>query len=195
MLKSEVLGNKFQILELSIIFQFVKGKSLTESLQICLFSFSFWDSLTQDNQKKMNRKIKDMTQKPAPRPYLKSAPRPYLKSAPSRKTVRSRHVGWTWSQHQTKKETKQYFLYILLCVVWAQDFWWWKKSTVNVFSFSFFVWFQRIDYDDASNRQVFALIPKVRQDNQNKMRQQENKGYDPGVSNQGSVWIPLITEN
>ena len=58
----------------------------------------------------------------------------------------------------------------ILKVVWWLDLWWWK-NTVNVFSFflSFFLAFG-LTCNDASNRSVFALIPKLTQDNQNKTK-------------------------
>ena len=52
----------------------------------------------------------------------------------------------------------------------------------ETFFFFFKYFLVRIDCGDASNRSVFALIRKLMQDNQNKIKQQENKGYDLGVS-------------
>ena len=53
----------------------------------------------------------------------------------------------------------------ILKVVWWLDFWWWKIFSDSFFFF-FWLW---IDCNDASNRSVFALIPNMTQDNQNKI--------------------------
>ena len=53
----------------------------------------------------------------------------------------------------------------ILKVVWWLDFWWWK---IFGDSFFFFFFFSGLT-DDASNRSVFALIPNMTQDNQNKI--------------------------
>ena len=126
--------------------------------------------------------------------------------------TQGQHLGLAWSQHQARKllgvsmqdgpgvstkpkRDQTVFLFILLRVVWGQDFWWWKKITMNIFSFSFFVWLQKIDYNNASNRSVFALITILRQDNQTKMKQQENKGYDLGDNTQALLGVSTKRRN
>ena len=52
----------------------------------------------------------------------------------------------------------------ILKVVWWLDFWWWK-----IYGESFFLSGSGLTCDDASNGSVFALIPKLTQDNQNKI--------------------------
>ena len=53
----------------------------------------------------------------------------------------------------------------ILKVVWWLDFWWWK---IYGESFFFLLSGSGLNYDDASNGSVFALIPKLTQDNLNK---------------------------
>ena len=54
----------------------------------------------------------------------------------------------------------------ILKVVWWLDFWWWK-----IYDESFFSFFLVLDWlANASNRSVFALIPNMTQDNQNKTK-------------------------
>ena len=53
------------------------------------------------------------------------------------------------------------------------NFLWVENAMAETFFF-FFFWFW-IDCGDASNRLVFALIPNMTQDNQNKIKQQKNK--------------------
>ena len=61
-------------------------------------------------------------------------------------------------------------------------FLWVENAMAETFFFFFKYFLVQIDCNDASNRSVFALIPKLTQDNQNKIKQEENKGYDLGVS-------------
>ena len=65
----------------------------------------------------------------------------------------------------------------------------WKMQWPKLSFLLFFKYFLvRIDCSDASNRSVFALIPKLTQDNQNKMKQQENKGIWPKSQLLGLAW-------